>query len=463
MNDSLFVVLIPAILLIILAAFYRKYSGSWLEPGAYFALVWSFYTVLPIIVKPDYKIWAGAVWWILFSVFSVCCGSFIISVITSLSGRKHKIRSIVIKSHNLTRYIDLTKLKNIVIISISLGLIYSIITIWSSGRSLTVFLSIEDYILMAHDFSLTRYSQDYVPPPFFTQVFLIGVYSSPMLGGILYVLRRSKFHFILVLLSLLPSLVVFATQTTRAAFVLAFILWCSGYFSCKVLVKGRNVHIFTRKTIFATLWLMLLMVMLFAIGQVVREGKMPGIYIISNVLLSPNMRASVFGHVSAFSDWFSESWYIYQRPTFGAFTFAGFFDLLGLHSRIAGLYIDKIIEVEPGGFTNIFTIFRGLIQDFTLIGSLVFLFIIGTISSWAYNSVARGNIKYMPILIGFYIFASGHGVSVFNYNSIFFGWFIVWIGLWYTINRGNSLSSGEVRHVILRSSSKSKQTTSHTL
>lgn len=451
MSDNFFAALIPAILLLILATFYRKYSGSWLEPGAYFAMVWSFYTVLPIVVKPDYQIWAGAIWWIFFSVSSFCCGSFMISVATSLSGRKYKLHSMGINSHSLTRYINLAKLKNIIITSVFLGIIYSVITIWSSGRSLTVFLSIEDYILMTHEFSLERYSQDYVSPHFFTQFFLIWVYVSPMLGGILYVLRRSKSHLILVLLSLLPSLIIFTTQTTRSSFAIAFFLWFSGYFSCKVLIQGKNVHFLARKAFFAFLGLMLFMVMLFAIGQVVREGNVPSIYIILDVLFSPNTGASMFGHISAFSDWFSDSRYIYQMPTFGAFTFAGFFDLLGLHTRLAGLYIDKIVEVEPGGFTNIYTIFRGLIQDFTLPGSLVFLFIIGSISSWAYKCVAHGNIKFMPILIGFYAFASGHGVSIFNYNSIFFGWLIVWISLWYTTLQGSSLGwlSGRLRAKII--------------
>ncbi|MBU2622668.1 MAG: oligosaccharide repeat unit polymerase, partial [Proteobacteria bacterium] len=302
--------------------------------------------------------------------------------------------------------------------------------------------SLENYILMTHAFSVARYAEDYAPPPLITQLFLIGVFSSPILGGIIFAVRRSKLDLCLSLLSILPALLIFATQTTRSAFSLAFILWASGYFSCVVLLHGRSVRLFTKKVRFLLLGLVLLVVILFSVGQILREGGTPDIGTISDVLASPNTRASIFGHISVFSQWFVEEWYNPKGPTFGAFSVAGVFDILGIHKRDAGLYINQIIEVEPGASTNIYTTFRGLISDFTLVGSLIFLYVVGIITGWAYYRVGKGALHFMPILIAFYAFATGHGVSIFNYNSILFGWLMVSIYIWrIRVNRKLLLST----------------------
>src|SRR2546422_7817110 len=68
--------LIPGLLLVLIAGFARSYGGSWLEPGALFALVWAFYVLVPLAFAPDYEVWPGGVWWILVSALSVCCGSW---------------------------------------------------------------------------------------------------------------------------------------------------------------------------------------------------------------------------------------------------------------------------------------------------------------------------------------------------------------------------------------------------
>ena len=127
----------------------------------------------------------------------------------------------------------------------------------------------------------------------------------------------------------------------------------------------------TKKAIPIFLGIALLLVILFAVGATLRVGEVPNINAISDSLKSGRTRASMFGHISEFSQWFQESWDEDMKPAFGAYTIAGLFNLSGLHTRYPGLYIEKSYEVEPGASTNIYTIFRGLIQDFTLPGSIV--------------------------------------------------------------------------------------------
>jgi len=88
------------------------------------------------------------------------------------------------------------------------------------------------------------------------------------------------------------------------------------------------------------------------------------------------------------------------------------------------------MDLAPGTRTNIYTLFRGLIQDFTLPGALIVLWIVGVIAGYAYNQTARGHLTWMPILIAFYAFACDFLTSIFNYNSILFAWVGLTVYIW---------------------------------
>jgi oligosaccharide repeat unit polymerase len=423
--------LIAGMLLALVSGYARSRGGSWLEPGAFFALVWSFYVLLPLVFASDYTVWPGGVWWILASALSVCCGSWWVA-----GNRSKALSSVHLgvmtstdpfpESHPLVR-----GLRPALLVSVFCGLLYSLIAVAQMGFDSATLLSLKGIVVVARAFSVDRYSEDYVAPGVFSQIWLIGVYAAPIFGGILIAMRRSSRDVGLSILSLSPALVVFALQTTRAAIVTGLILWVSACFAVRVLLERGKGRLFTKRVILAFCAMGVLMVVFFAVGQVMRGGDTPEVGALGDVLVSPVARASMLGHISVFSQWFHESRFTSATPALGAYSVAGLFDQLGLHSRPAGLYTDPY-EVEPGAFTNIYTIFRGLIEDFTLPGSFVFLFLVGVCAGSAYNRVRKGNPRYLPFLVAFYAFSGSHGVSIFNYNSVLFAWLISGMYLWRT-------------------------------
>ena len=413
----------------LVAGFARSYGGSWLEPGAFFALVWSFYALVPLVFAPDYTVWPGGVWWILTSGLSVCCGSWWVRGNRSKTLPERHIRVMPSSDSYSESRLLVPRVRLALLVSVLCGLLYSLIGVARLGLGPGTLFSVEGVVLIARTFSVDRYSEDYVAPGVFSQIWLIGVYAAPIFGGILFAMRRSSRDVGLSILSLSPALVVFALQTTRASVATALILWVSGCFAFRVLLERGRTRIFTRKVVSAFVGIVLAMMVLFAVGQVMRGGDTPEVGALGEVLVSPVARASMLGHISVFSQWFHESQITHERPAFGAYSIAGLFDQLGLHNRAAGLYTDPY-EVEPGGFTNIYTIFRGLIEDFTLPGSLVFLFLAGVCAGSAYDRVRGGNPRYVPILVAFYAFSGSHGVSIFNYNSVLFAWLILGIYFW---------------------------------
>ena len=78
-----------------------------------------------------------------------------------------------------------------------------------------------------------------------------------------------------------------------------------------------------------------------------------------------------------------------------------------------------------GRATNIFTIFRGLIQDFGLFGSLVFLFAVGLVAGIGYEETRRRNVIAIGVLSAFYAATLWSPiVDLFAYNSIIAAWIL---------------------------------------
>ena len=133
------------------------------------------------------------------------------------------------------------------------------------------------------------------------------------------------------------------------------------------------------------------------------------------------MKVYFFGYLSAFSNWSAN--YELDKITFGASTFAGPANLLGLLQRESGFY--DFIPLMNLQYTNIFTAFRGIFQDFTLVGGLILLTCVGFWVTIAFNRVFSGNKLFLFPLTIFYAFTMYSPIiSIFLYNSIIMAWII---------------------------------------
>jgi hypothetical protein len=82
--------------------------------------------------------------------------------------------------------------------------------------------------------------------------------------------------------------------------------------------------------------------------------------------------------------------------------------------------------------SNIFTVFRGLIEDFGPVGSCLVLFAFGAASSLSYLAVQHGRASLLPALIVSYAYTFlSTSFSLFTYNApnlallIFTGYFLL--------------------------------------
>lgn len=139
------------------------------------------------------------------------------------------------------------------------------------------------------------------------------------------------------------------------------------------------------------------------------------------------------GHLPAFGDWLHVALRKELSLTYGAFTFGGIFELLNLQERLPGIY-EENIQMTVGGViveSNIFTAFRGLIQDFGYLGAIAGLFLIGFCGGSAFRSAARGQIAAAPWLAAYYMFAIWSPIGSFAvYNTILAAYLLFGLYLW---------------------------------
>lgn len=414
MTESWLLSLVIGLFLALLALFSRVQLRSWFAPGAFFALMWSAFLLLPLIMAPYYEVSTGAVLWIFASVLAVYVGNLVGGgvLLTSLN-RRQAVPS---------AHLYLPQIKCILAVCILLGLGHTLVRMWSLGYSMTALLSLDTLAKMGHEFSFARYSRGNVPT-FLAQFLLIFVFTGPLFGGLLFVSKSTKYSRLLALLSLVPALFAAVVFTTRADILFAGTAWIASYFAGRVFLERNTIRLFT-KGYFLVVFLLapLLVALSVVLHDLFRIGTTalaPGDML--NALL--RVRAHFFGYLSAFSWGFQNTWYEDSTPGFGANIMKNIFWRLGLR-ELPGP--GQLLELGSGGqLTNITTLFSQLIADFTLPGSLLVLFAVGALAGWAYYRVIQGKELYLPILATFYsLTICSFITSIFNYNSIIASFFV---------------------------------------
>jgi len=410
-SDSWALSLIIGLFLAMLAVFGRVQLRSWLAPGAFFALVWSGFTLLALVGAPHYEVSAAAIGWIFASVLAVYAGSLVGAYGLVISTRQREALP--------ATHFHFPCLHRILILCILLGIGSSFVLMKSSGYSLTGLLSLDTLAKVGHEFSVARYSLTDAPP-LVAQLLLVLVYASPLFGGLLFVLRPSRFNRLLVFLSLAPALLVVLVQTTRAAMFIAGILWLASYLSTRVLLEGRAARLFTRGHLLVVAVLIPLLFAGLTLPQLMfRRGVavLPALSDMARVV-----RVDFLGSLSAFSSSFQDTWYHDTAPRLGISTIGGLNRLFPSQPKAADIYKLSGATGACEGTSNITTFFAGLIGDFTLPGSLLVLFALGLLAGWSYYRVVQGRKLHLPVLVAFYGIAMGSVLtSIFRFESTIAG------------------------------------------
>jgi oligosaccharide repeat unit polymerase len=298
------------------------------------------------------------------------------------------------------------RLRQVVLVAITVGLaaipLYAIL----DPAKVHFSFSISGLRNFARETTLARYV-DLRPPPSPVRIALVACYASAALGGVLQALARqtgrsqSKW---VGMISALPSIFYGIATTTKATFIWGILLWLSGQILYAVATGGER-PVFRAKQfsrLLRGLSVGLLLVLATLASFVLRYG-LSGWREASVVI--ENLGRYTFAFLRNYSIWLSDFGVSSQAEfSLGQSSFGGISSFLGLSAREFGVYQDLAVNGQSTS-GNIYTVFRGLVQDFGIFGGAACCLLIGLLSRYFYEGVRRR--WKMPLsgscLIGVYL------------------------------------------------------------
>jgi oligosaccharide repeat unit polymerase len=386
---------------------YRQFQ-SLLAPSVIFTSYWCLITISPIILRLDYYRSVRGLWLIL----GFCCVLHIGSLIGHQKVKYQNISRSPVENFRIDHW------KWVLIICTIFGLGTMPLILASRGYTLSALLDIDLLLSMAREFSLARYHEEY-DPPVSVRLLNIFLYLGAMASGIMLgegdISSKRKYAFLPFAPLVLQTLIL----TSRTILLLPVMLCLSSYAAVIMLNRKNISDIFSSKTIKLLLTLSLV-ISIFIGVQAIRDDAS-----IENASDSIDKSlAGILGSPSIFYQWVDNGGLLIESPAWGAYTFSGLFDWLGGVKRQAGMYDSSLgVGADGSSISNVYTLFRGLIEDFTLLGAGLLILLIGIVAGVSYSNVSAGNTYWLPILSLFYAYTFWSCVvSIFNYNSIIAAW-----------------------------------------
>lgn len=192
-------------------------------------------------------------------------------------------------------------------------------------------------------------------------------------------------------------------------------LWAIGYVVASHL-QSKQLKLKLRQVLLISIgaiafMLLMIVTMMFRYGTL----DLDTFYVASGKMISYGL-----GHLPAFDLWYVGHQENITELTLGGKTIYGITNTLGILTREQGVFT-TMYQISPyGDETNVFTTFRFYIEDFGTLGSFIYLFIMGSVCRYFYDSFRALRHVYLnaTIMCAIYFYISwSFATSVFAYAT----------------------------------------------
>jgi len=388
--------------------------GSWFSPAAFVGMVWSFFAGVSLLVV-DYPVPGRGLWMLVLLIVAIQLGALIAHELQPQSSISQRPDS----TNILRSLISPCRRYGLLCTAVALaGCIYFLFT------SLAEFdLPFTPIGVLEVGARWMRLRYDDVVEPWSVRLLITWFHPAGLLGGVLFACSRRRLDRVIGVLTLLPALCYTVLTATRASILLGLTCWLGGLFATLCIQNRGRLALFTaRRVTFLMLAAGSMVVMFFSVDAV-RDT-----FYLQDFVLDPHeshLSNYMFGSPAAFADWYAHA--DVSGAQWGALTFAGEFDLLHLRKRTLGTYLEtsNVIGTE---LTNVYSLFRGLIEDFTVFGAALVAACIGGCAGWVYATSSRNVTGALLWLSAFYAtFLFSPLVSLFTFNGAALAWLVAWL------------------------------------
>lgn len=390
---------LPIVILIIFN-FYQLIRSDWkvLSPPN---VILIFYTLQVLVVRIFYL----PVDWLDFGMIYI-----LICILLFFYAYRFGLGKVDIKIPDTSFYISVKSVRLSQYLSICLGISSSIYLLYSLGINFRSVLSVNGLLSINNQIAVLRYSSWELGDRIFS-LLRVFVYVAPLLAGFLFAHDKKVFY---GLSGLIPAFMVVGLENTKATLIGAVILWVAAWIGGSLFFNKEYPRL-SRRIIILAIWGLLSVISFLLLSMVLRTGSIDRT---SWNQVKDKIGSYAIGHMIAFDFWFND--YIFQDIDYslGKYTFYSIFDYLNLSDRVSGIYTDYINF--NGIQTNVYTVFRGLITDFGIFGSLFLIWLSGYLTGYCTQSVIKekfGTIYYLQFIILIITFYLYYIISIFTYTT----------------------------------------------
>lgn len=352
----------------------KRAVGTYIFPACLFLIAWFLYTFIPLVTLFNVPVNPLAILYILICLSAFSMGALPFNWVRAFNDNKLKTLD------------DSTKLNSrfmrvVFIISVISSIVFSTLMKISSGISYEyVFLKMmesSDHYAHMRGHGKLGYSIYGILGIFFT-------YLTPLIGGLLTVSCpevNKKIKYLVI--TFVPVLYFMLAQSSKIVMFYSIGFYLAAFLLGKI--HSNSLHLFNRKFFLNSVIIFLSLFPIIFFSVLSRPTTLESVNPENRILYT--VKSYTLAQLYAFSDFFSSylgqsslTKYVNDFNSHGAYTFTSLLNLFGFKKLFPpGTYYDSYAYENIIG-TNIFTIFRGLINDFGAVGTIVFMFISGLIA-----------------------------------------------------------------------------------
>lgn len=401
--------------LVILTVASRLQCGSWFAPAAFVGMVWSFFVGASLCIV-DYPIPGRGLWMLVMLIAAMQLGALIAHELQPQS-------SAAATGSDWSNFLDslILPCRRYALLSGAIAL---------AGCVYLLFTSLDDFGLpftplgvleVGAKWTLLRY--DDVFEPWSVRLLVTWFHPAALLGGVLFACSHKRFDRAIAVLTLLPAVLYGVFIGARSAILLGLTCWIGGFVATLCIQHHGRLALFTVRRLLVLLLSAACLLGMFASINAVRDSSWQQDFVPQAA--ETQLENYMFGSPAAFADWYAHS--EVSGAEWGAQTFANAFDVLHLKSRIVGRYtgMSNVVGTER---TNVYSLFRGLIEDFTAGGAALIAACIGGGAGWVYGRTSEKPRAALLWLSAFYAaMLYSPLVSLFSFNGALLAWLVGWL------------------------------------
>lgn len=379
----------------------RVLGPRWVLPA-----YWMIFLGATIIFHPTSKLDGNSALFIVVSCFMFLFGA-LIATLKSQNGRNSlgAFRIVKAQGDGAGPMLRSSVIRWASIVGSACNMGAALLALRNSPVSLADIITLQGLAESTNSLAVERYSGG--PGDGVIVFLLLGIgYVAALVAPFIRATNSSR-HIGITLLPAGTSLAYAAVTSARLGFLVAAALTAGGVIACSVM-RNKIAPRVKLKTILSVALVGIILGVLFTGIGVLRTGRLDSEVLQATV---DKQASYTVGAVGAFSSWYTEyGTGVGEDLGYGTATIAGMEYVTGQERAATRAYGEFAVIDDSGRTSNVYTVFRGLILDFGIDGTMVFLSIVGFVFGRLYLAAVNGSIAAGALL--------GYG-----YASIFLsGW-----------------------------------------